>query len=107
MSETNLNDIFADVPNETSLSGDDGFEIDIVNSANDARKKYKVFPENTLAEILDLCKDSKNGLGIAQSCNDVVFEFNGKTTSDSSVTVADFGLVSGGKLLLNPNAKVA
>ncbi len=107
MSETNLNDIFADVPTETPFEGNDGFEIDVCNSANDARKKYKVYPENTLAEVLDLCKDPKNGLGIAPSCNDVVFEFNGKTTSDSSVTVTDFGLVGGGKLLLNPNAKVA
>lgn len=104
MSETNLNDIFSDVPNATPMGENDELEIDVCNRANGASRKYKVFPENPLSVVLNVCR---NDLGLANTGNDVVFEFNGKTTSDPAITVAEFGLVNGGKLLINPNAKVA
>lgn len=100
----NLNDIFADVQNETPMGGSDELEIEICNRAGGASHKYKVFPENTLREVLDVCK---NDLGLASSGDQVVFEFNGKTNSDPNTTVAEFGIVDGGKLLINPNGKVA
>lgn len=103
----NLNDIFADVQADTPMSGapvEDGLTIDICNSAGGASHKYKVYPENTLREVLEICK---NDLGLASSGEQVVFEFNGKTCSDPSITVEGFGIVDGGKLLINPNGKVA
>ena len=103
MSETNLNEIFAE-ETTTPVAENDALEIDICNRANGASRKYKVFPENSLGEVLNICKKD---LGLASSGDDVVFEFNGKTTANPATTVSKFGLVDGGKLLINPNAKVA
>lgn len=103
----NLNDIFANVQTDTPMGEtalDDGLTIDVCNSAGGASHKYKVYPENSLREVLDICK---NDLGLASSGEQVVFEFNGKTCSDPRLTVKDFGIVDGGKLLINPNGKVA
>lgn len=100
---TELNDIFVE-ENTTTPTEADGFCVDIVNTANDASGKYTVYPESTMRDVLSICQD------IALSDNDAphcVFECNGKTTSDLDMSCADFGLVAGGKLLINPNGKVA
>lgn len=101
---TELNDIFVE-ENAAANAGDgEGFVIDVVNTANNASAKYTIFPESTLGDVLHNCSD------IALSENDAahcVFECDGKTTSRLDMNCADFGLVAGGKLLINPSGKVA
>jgi len=109
MSE-NLNDIFTNEGSETPINapvtgtGDGGITVEIVNSANQSRNSYTLYPENTLGEVLNACK---NDLGLASSGNQINFEFNGNTYSDPSLTVEKIGLVNGSKLLVHPSGMVA
>lgn len=105
----NLNDIFANVGTETPLTtetgtGDGGITVEIVNSANNARNSYTLYPENTLAEVLNACKVD---LSLVSSGNQINFEFNGNTYSDPKLTVEKIGLVNGAKLLVHPSGQVA
>ena len=105
----NLNDIFTNADNGTPInaatdSGDGGLTVEIVNSGNGAKNSYTLYPENTLREVLDACK---NDLSLASSGNQINFEFNGNTYSDPNLTVEKIGLVNGAKLLVNPNGQVA
>lgn len=100
---TELNDIFVEEGSAAPVTAD-GMCIDIVNTASTANAKYTVFPEDTLRDVLSICHDISMSESDALHC---VFECNGKTTSDLDMTCADFGLVDGGKLLINPNGKVA
>ena len=105
----NLNDIFTNVGNETPLNAEmdatnDGMTVEIVNSANNARNSYTLYPENTLGEVLDVCKVD---LSLASSGNQINFEFNGNTYSDPNLTVEKIGIVNGAKLLVHPSGQVA
>lgn len=102
----NLNDVFANTGNDIPLTAgaDDGINVEIVNSANNLRNTYVLYPENTLEKVLAVCQD---GLGLASSEKQVSFELNGNTYSDPRLTVEKLGLVNGAKLLVHPNGKVA
>ncbi|MBR4072915.1 MAG: hypothetical protein IKK24_03125 [Clostridia bacterium] len=106
----NLNDIFSnsgnDVPLNVSEDGSSADEItvEIVNSANDASRSYTIYPENTLKDVLNVCK---NDLGLASSGNQLNFEIDGTTYSDPNLTVQKLGISNGTKLLINPSGKVA
>lgn len=100
---TNLNDIFTEETAPVSAEAD-GIIVDVLNTANNASGKYTVYPESTMRDVLSICQDISLNENDAPHC---VFECNGKTTSDLSMTCSDFGLIEGGKLLINPNGKVA
>lgn len=97
----NLNDIFQD---ETTAVADDAINVDVVNRANNASQPYAVYPENTLGDVLEACK---NKIGLADATGQLVYEFDGKTTSDPNMTIAELGVANHGKILINPNGKVA
>lgn len=106
MSE-NLNDIFADVTNTPANDSSDcgaGIKVDIYNSASRANGTYEIYPENTIEEVFNVCK---NDLCPAANMQDVIFEYNGQSDSDLSKTVKQLGIVDGSKLLFNPNGRVA
>lgn len=105
----NLNELFANAGNETPINAPDNnndgaITIEIVNSANTLSGKFGVYPENTLADVLECCGKA---LALASSGQQVNFECNGKTFSDPSLTVTEIGLVDGSKLLIHPNGTVA
>lgn len=107
----NLNELFTNIEGETPINAPDNnnnngdaIVIEIVNSANTLSGKFGVYPENTLAEVLEECR---NALALASSGQQVNFECNGKTFSDPKLTVADIGIADGGKLLIHPNGRVA
>lgn len=97
----NLNDIFNNEV-ETAENNEGSICICILNQANSHSDNFVVYPENTLNDVLQTCK---NQLGIVEG--KVVYEYNGKTYSDGNVTVEEVGIEEGGKLIINPNGTVA
>lgn len=108
-----LNDIFVDVNTETPIDNsadvptDDGIKIEIVNSANNARNSYIVYPENTLAEVIAATYAKDDDLGLRSSGEQLIFEYEGQTYSDTNLTVKKLGFVNGSKLLVHPSGTVA
>lgn len=90
---------YEDEQNEMFVGLVDEYEIEVCNPFGGAKCMCKVFPNNTLREILDVCK---NDLGLANCWNYVTFEFDRRVTSDPNVTVAEFRIADGGKLLIYP-----
>lgn len=107
MSE-NLNDIFtttsSDTPINAAPAADDSIIVEIVNSANSLRHSYVIYPELTMKEVIDACKVD---LALASSESQLIYEYNGETNSDMSITVKQLGIVSGSKLLVHPSGMVA
>ena len=103
----NLNDIFANVGDETTIdtttNAGDSITVEIVNNANNARNNYTLYPENTLEDVFNACKQDLS-LG---SGNQINFEYNGITYSDPALTVKKIGMVNGAKLLVHPSGMVA
>ena len=100
----NLNNIFAEEQDMTVSGAGDGMVINIVNSASEGNGHYDVLPEHTLREVLNECGAK---LGLSSATSQLVYEFEGKTTSDPNMTLAELGVTDGGKLLIHPNGKVA
>lgn len=109
MSE-NLNDIFTNTSSDTPINettttaADDSIVVEIVNSANSLRHSYVIYPELTMKEVIDACKVD---LALASSENQLIYEYNGETQSDMTITVKQLGIVSGSKLLVHPSGMVA
>ena len=97
----NLNEIFTEANTQTN---DGAMVIEIANSTNNKSGSYEVFPENTLAEVINICRAE---MGISDAIEKINFEVNGKTYSDPTLTVAEVGLANGTKLLIHPSGRVA
>ena len=97
----NLNDVFEETA--VAIPDADVIVVELVNSGNGVGKKFDLYPESTLGEVIEVARGPL-ALGSASDWN---FEYNGKTVSDLARTVQEMGLISGSKMIIHPNAKVA
>lgn len=94
----------AEVRQETTVGGP--IQVKIRNKITGAADGIPVLPENTLGQILD---QYGKAIGIRPN-RQAYFFFNerlGKTTSDSSATVSEFGLAEGDVLGITDEGTVA
>lgn len=92
--------------NDYGLSDDEMYEITICNKSSKLSDSIRVHPEHTLGDILELCESL---IGVRKKDSKVIFE-NSKTkrsTSDLQMTMRDFGMSPGDKLLVNGEGEVA
>ena len=92
--------------NPYSTDPDGRYKITIMNKGGELTATIKVFPDNTLGEVF---KIGGEAISVRKGDGPVIFEneITKKTTSDLQMTVSDFGIGPGDKLLINGEGNVA
>ena len=80
-------------------SNNDSIKITVENKYTKYRERLMVFPENTLQEIIDVCKTD---IHLDRFSNGFCVEYRDKEESDMKTTVEALGLSNDDELIIIP-----
>ncbi len=107
----NIDEMISERENEVMDNGfgtdnDGRYEITIINKGPGSTATVRVHPEHTLDDIF---KISEEAISVRKGDGPIIFENERtkKSTSDLQMTIRDFGIGPGDKLLINGEGNVA